>query len=259
MYGSTWSDICLQGCKLSGLYSWCSVLTHVSNLWLYMIRRACRGANRMVYTRIPAQCTVTVGNFWHWNTLFGYFLACFDYCCVSSLSLISPPVFILFMLECLLCWVHEVFTDFPFSLADKNITLSHIYLLVPLCTHWVSGWSSVYSVLLGKKVYYSKLGTKISTEFFHTFHVRKHPWLLPFYYSFSRFDHIWESQGQQKAKSVGFISCTILNWLRVKFMSSFTTYITKILTFACFQWFVWNNLIVAQYGDIIRLDSVFWY
>ena len=44
-----------------------------------------------------------------------------------------------------------------------------------------------------------------STKLVHTCHVYRHDWLLPFCTTFTDLDLAWGSQGQCKAKSIGFI------------------------------------------------------
>ena len=57
------------------------------------------------------------------------------------------------------------------------------------------------------------LRTNFSTKFFGTCHALGHIWLLPSYTTFSDLNHGSGSQGQHKAKPIGF-SHTLFNWMR---------------------------------------------
>ena len=66
--------------------------------------------------------------------------------------------------------------------------------------------ASQLAVLHDKKLWYWTLHANVWTNFFHTCYAYRQLWLLPFDTTFFDLDLAWKSQGQHKAKPLGFIS-----------------------------------------------------
>ena len=68
-----------------------------------------------------------------------------------------------------------------------------------------------------QKLWHWTLHAKCSTKFSHTCHVHRHYWLTAFYTTFTDLDLAWESQGQPKAKPIGFTFFHTFHLIRMKF------------------------------------------
>ena len=68
-----------------------------------------------------------------------------------------------------------------------------------------------------------------STNIFHTWHAYRHHWLWPFYITFTDLDFGLGSQGQGKAKSIGFIFLHTFQLILMKFDTVFKQFKLNIL------------------------------
>ena len=81
--------------------------------WVLWYPSVYRGASCPVCASIPAQHTLTLGSFWHWDILFGYCLVCVHFRCVLALTDFFARV--MFRLVFLLYWVREVHSGLQLS------------------------------------------------------------------------------------------------------------------------------------------------
>ena len=104
--------------------------------------QAPRAASCVACAGFPAQCTLTLDNFQHWDILLGYFLACLNFCCVHCLWFLCQS-------NIAQAWVslyYEVFSGF--YLGRKNwywiyVTDPDICVVRAQSFSIIMGWSLV--------------------------------------------------------------------------------------------------------------------
>ena len=105
-----------------------------------------------------------------------------------------------------------------------------IYVMSRVCPSvLLSGWPGH---LGWQKLWGWTLQANCSLKFLHTCYAYRHHWLQPFYTTFTDLYLAWVSQGQGKAKPLGFIFLHTFNLIRMKFcvaMKRFKLNIERLL------------------------------